>query len=419
MKVEVKQGEGLKREISIELPAERVQTAIEQKFAEVQQSVTLKGFRKGHAPMNMVKSMYADEVKADVIDDLIKVSYPEALKEKTLNVASRPTLTNLNFTDDGGLVFTATVEVFPEVEKVLYDGFEVPNPEVEVKDDEVNDVIEYLRKRLATVRVVEREARDGDIVTCDLKKLLDPKLALQTDDFPNSEIDLGNKLTVKEFKENIPGMKAGDQKEIDVVYPDDYSDKVFAGAQIKYLCTVKLVKEQIMPEVDDAFAKSTGSGETVLELRIKVREDLMRQHTDMLHQNQKRELIRQVCEKNPIPIPEGMVEEYLKDVVEDFKKNYENVDEADVRATYHQVGVDSMRWDILWHKLAEQENVEVLPQDTENWLNGFAARNNITVDQAREMLNKSGRVANLRDSLLEEKVLEFLLGKASKLTVGK
>jgi trigger factor len=419
VKVEVKQGEGLKREISIELPAERVQTAIEQKFAEVQQSVTLKGFRKGHAPMNMVKSMYADEVKADVIDDLIKVSYPEALKEKTLNVASRPTLTNLNFTDDGGLVFTATVEVFPEVEKVLYDGFEVPNPEVEVKDEEVNDVIEYLRKRLATVRVVEREARDGDIVTCDLKKLLDPKLALQTDDFPNSEVDLGNKLTVKEFKENIPGMKAGDQKEIDVVYPDDYSDKVFAGAQIKYLCTVKLVKEQIMPEVDDAFAKSTGSGETVLELRIKVREDLKRQHTDMLHQNQKRELIRQVCEKNPIPIPEGMVEEYLKDVVEDFKKNYENVDEADVRATYHQVGVDSMRWDILWHKLAEQENVEVLPQDTENWLNGFAARNNITVDQAREMLNKSGRVSNLRDSLLEEKVLEFLLGKASKLTVGK
>ena len=148
MKVEIKDGEGLKREISIELPAERVQTAIEEKFDEVQQTVTLKGFRKGHAPMAKVKSMFADEVKADVVDELIKVTYPEAIKEKALNVASRPTLTNLNFTDDGGLVFTATVEVFPEVSTVAFDKLEVAAPEVEVKDEEVNEVIEYLRNGL-------------------------------------------------------------------------------------------------------------------------------------------------------------------------------------------------------------------------------------------------------------------------------
>lgn len=419
MKVEIKEGEGLKREISIELPAERVQTAIEAKFEEVQQTVTLKGFRKGHVPMARVKSMFADEVKADVVDELIKVTYPEAIKEKALNVASRPTLTNLNFTDDGGLVFTATVEVFPVVEKVVFDKLEVASPAIEVKDEEVNEVIEYLQKRMASVRQVEREARDGDLVTCDLKKILDPKLALQADDFPNSEIDLGNKMTVKEFKELIPGMKAGDQKEIEVTYPDDYSDRVFAGAHIKYLCTVKMVKEQILPEVNDGFAKQTGSGETVLELRLKVREDLTRQHTDMVAQGQKRELIRQVCEKNPIPIPEGMVEDYLEEVVEDFKKNYKDVNETDVRSTYRQVGIDSMRWDILWHKLAEQEKVEVLTEDTENWLNGFATRNNLSLDQAREMLNKSGRVKNLRESLLEEKVLAFLLDKATKLSAGK
>lgn len=419
MKVEVKQGEGLKREISIELPPDRVQTAINQKFEEVQQTVTLKGFRKGKAPMNMVKSMFADEVKADVVDELIKASYPEALKEKTLNVASRPTLTNLNFTDDGGLVFTATVEVFPEVDKVVFDKLEVASPEIEVKDEEVNDVIEYLRKRLATVRVVEREAREGDLVTCDLKKTHDPKLALQNDDFPNSEIDLGNKMTVKEFKEHIPGMKAGDQKEIEVIYPDDYSDKAFAGAHITYMCTVKTVKEQILPTVDDAFAKQAGTGETVLELRLKVREDLKRQHTDMLVQAQKRELIRQVCEKNPIPIPEGMIEDYLQEVIEDFKKNYQSIDESEIRGTYRQVGIDSMRWDILWHKIAEQERIEVLPQDTENWLNGFAARNNLDLEQAREMLNKSGRVKNLRESLLEEKVLELLMARAQKIPAAK
>ncbi|PWB68020.1 trigger factor, partial [candidate division GN15 bacterium] len=387
------------------------------KFDEVKRSVTLKGFRKGKAPMAMIRSVYADEVKADVVDELIKATFPEAVRQHTLNVASRPTLTNLNFNDDGGFTYTATVEVFPDIPTVTFDKLEVPTHEIAIKDEEIDEVVAYFRKRHADIRVVNREARDGDIVIADMKKIADPKLALDTSDFPDSQIDLGNKMTVKEFREQLPGVKAGDQKQIEVVYPDDYSDNRFAGARITYDCTIKQVKEQILPEVNDGFAKLTGIAETVLELRLKIREDLTKRREDDLHREQKRELVRQVCEANPIPIPDGMVNDYLDSVVEDFKKNYPDAAEAEIRENYRQVGIDTMRWDMLWHSLAEQQKIEVSPADTEKWIEGFATRNSITVEQAQQTLNKSGRLKELRESLLEEKVMAFLTEKARMVPV--
>jgi trigger factor len=412
LKIEVKHGEGLKRELSVEVPPDRVQSEMDKKFDEVKRSVTLKGFRKGKAPMNMIKTVYADEVKADVVDELIKETLPEAVRQHTLNVASRPTLTNLNFNDDGGFTYTATVEVFPDISTVRFDKLEIPTREITVRDEEVDDVVAYFRKRHADVRLVDREARDGDIVIADMKKIADPKLALETTDFPDSQIDLGNKMTVKEFREQLLGARAGVQKQIEVVYQDDYSDSRFAGARITYDCHVKQIKEQVLPDVDDAFAKQSGVAQTALEMRLKIRDDLKKRQEDDLRREQKREVVRQICESNPIPIPDGMVDDYLNSVVEDFKKNYPDAAEDEIRQNYRQVGIDTIRWEMLWHSLAEQQRIEVSLADTEKWIEAFAARNSITLEQARETLNKSGRLKDLRESLLEEKVMAFLMERA-------
>ncbi|MCM2272755.1 MAG: trigger factor, partial [candidate division Zixibacteria bacterium] len=363
MKVELKTGEGLVRELSVAVPADRVQTEMEKKFVEVQQTTTLKGFRKGKAPMTMIKSMFANEVRADVVDELIKATLPEAVKDHELRVATRPTLTDFNFADDGGFNYTAQVEVFPEVGAIAFSGLKITADTSEISDKDVNEMVDYLRKRAATVRPVEREARDTDWVTVDLKKIADPKNVLQTDVFPNSEVDLSNQMTIKEFREQIPGMKVGEEKNIEVVYANDYSDQAFAGATITYACTLKTVKEVILPELDDSFAKQTQIGETLLEMRLKIREDLKRQRDDAQRRNQRHEIIHQMAEINAIPIPEGMVAEYLESVVEDFKKQYPKAtadDETQIKQNYRHVGIEAMRWDIIWHQLSEQEKIEVL-----------------------------------------------------------
>ncbi len=413
VKVEIKELDKLVRELSIEVPAETVTTKLEAKFRDVQRSVTLKGFRKGKAPMNVIKQMYDNEVRDDVAEELIKATYPDAVRQHTLRVASYPTVNKLDFLDDGRFAYTATVEIFPEIGKVNFDGMVLETREIEVTDEEVNEIVELLRKRHSDVREVEREARDGDVIVVDIEKTYDPENVLPQDKFENSEVDLGSKLTVKEFKENLAGMKVGDQKEIEVKYEQDYPDKQFAGAHLKYRATIKKVKERILPEINDGFAKMTGEAETALELRMKIREQLKQQKTDELNRAHRNQVIAQLGEKNEIPIPKAMVEEYLNSVVEDFKKQYQDVNEEEIRKNYEPVGVNTLRWNLLLHQVAKQENIEVLASDTENLIKKFADNYKMTPEQAKENLQKSGNIADLRESLLEDKVIDFLVSKAT------
>lgn len=421
MKIEMNEKENLLRELSVEVPAEQVNTKIDQKLKEKQRTVELKGFRKGKAPLNMIRSMYADQMKIEAAEELIKETYPEAIREKDLKVASYPNVTNLDFGDDGSMNYTAEVEVFPMIDAVELDELELTEQTFEIDDEEVDSVMEHLQKKSAEVREVNREVQQDDMVVVDIEKLDDPNNVVPQDKFENQEVDLNNKMTVKEFKEQLPGMKVGDIKEIEVKYAEDYPDKTFAGATLKYKCEVKLVKEQIIPELNDAFAKQTGQAETLLELRMKVRENLKKQKEEDQTRDHKTKIIDHVCRKNEVPVPKALVDEYVHNMTENFKKQYQDqkVDEAEIRKHYEPVGENTIRWNMLLHKLAEQEKIEVQPSDIDELVNKFAENYKITPEQAKESLRQSGNIADLRESILEDKVIAFIKGKAKIITADK
>ncbi|MEA3296543.1 MAG: trigger factor [candidate division Zixibacteria bacterium] len=419
MKVDVKELSELKRQVSIVVPAETIQDEIGKKYAELRKNVTIKGFRKGKAPMDRIKAQYDDSVKAEVTDEVIRSTFPKVIMQEELKVASYPTVTYADFAEDGDLLYIAEVEVFPKLDQILYDDLEVTVEEIEVEDDDVDEFVEVLRKRFSTLRPVDREVQDSDVVIADLKKLWDPGMALSDDSFENQEIDLGNNQTVSEFKEQLPGMKSGDEKEIEVNYPDDYPDSTFAGTQLKYSILVRDVTERILPEFDDAFAKQTNLAETALELRLKIREDIKSRIDESQDKNKRSQIIDQVCEKNKIPVPESLMDSYLGNIVEEFKKRYKDVDEKEIRKSYRDVGIKTIRWNILYHKLSEQEEIEVLPADTEDRIKRFANHYQMSFEEAKENLAKSGTVADIKDSILEEKVLDFLVNKAKVNNTGK
>lgn len=412
MKVEVKTGEGLRRQLFVTVPSDLVASETEKKLLDVQRSTEIKGFRKGKVPMNMIRSMFTEQVKADVIDSLIKDTFPNAIQQSELRIASRPNLSDLKFADDGGFTYTADIEVFPEIARVDFDNLELTSRDLTVADKEVDEVVTYMRRRMSELRTVARPAGDTDVVVADLRRLQDPKMVLPQDEFLNSEIDLGNELTATDFITALRGAQAGDAKEIDVTYPADMSNSKLAGAFVRYKATVKEIKERILPEVDDAFAKRAGHGETALEMRLKIRQDLGSHKQDLQTRAHKSQLIRMLCERNPVPIPDGMIEEYLDSVVEEIHKSEPGADEKEIREHHRPMGTEAMRWELLWHRLAEQEKLEVSQADTDNWIAGFATRNNLSREEALEMLNRSGKARTLRESLLEEKVLTFLLSRA-------
>jgi len=419
VKVEVKNGEGLTRELSAEIPAETVHSEIDKRLAELGKDVRIDGFRKGKAPLGRLRAEFGDKVKMDVIDDLFRQSLTMAIDEHKLKIAGRPTVTALNLADDGTLTYQAELEVFPEIGKVNYQDIQLQAADLTVRDQEVDAIVEHLRKQFSELRSLDRPAEENDVVEVDLTKVADPNGALDDDSFPGLQIDLSSPATIKEFKEQLPGVKAGDEKEIEVVYDDDYSDPTFAGAHVTYSCRVKSVNERILPDVDDAFAKRTGMGETALELRLKVRERLVKEKENEQGRAHRRELVSLLCSQNDVAIPEGPVGEYLDNLVKDFRERGEEFDEKALREKYRPVGIKSMQWDLLWRALVEQEKIEVLPEDTENWIKGFATYHKVTVEQATESLHKAGKIQDLRESILEEKVLNFLLGQATLVPVKK
>ncbi|MFQ6007530.1 MAG: trigger factor [Candidatus Zixiibacteriota bacterium] len=412
MKVEVKEVEQLVLELSVEIPADVVNGEMEKAFADLRRTATVKGFRKGKAPMSIIKSIYSDEIMSDVADELIRSSYPKAVEEKKLDVASRPQVTAFHYDDDGSFRYTAKVEVLPKIGTIDLTNLQITSANIEVKDKDVDVVAESIRAMYADFRPVEREVQENDLVVVDLKKTYDPQLVLKDDAMRDIEIDLARTFTVKEFKKQLPGMKAGEQKEIEVVYDDDYPDPAFAGAHIKYLCTMKEVRERVLPEFNDAFAQRTGQAKTALELKIKIRENLKRRYVEDQKRIHKNQIIGQMCEQNQFPVPQTIVERYLDAMVEDEKRNDRHLDEEEFRRQFRGIAVNTVRWHMLYHHIAEQERIEVLPSDSEKLISDLATDHKITYEQAKQALERSGNLASIQDTLLEEKVLDFLISRA-------
>jgi len=419
LKSEIKTSNGLNREIEVEIDAATVAAAFEQIYEKYRKEAKIKGFRPGKAPLNVIKTKFREAAHDDVLQELVEDSYPKALRELELKVVSRPDFKKIELTEGNPLVYTAAVEVMPEIPNINFDGIELPQDKIEVRDSEVDAVVEYLRKKHSDLRPVDRAAEKTDIVLADLEKLDDPDNVLEGVKFEDTEIDLSSEVTVKEFTDTLPGIKAGEEREIEVSYPDDFGNQRLAGKKIKYVCRAKEIKERILPELDDAFAKTVGETETALELKLRIREDLKKQK-ELDHEKwRNNEVQRQFIDKNQIDVPEAMINDYLERFIEENRKNQQELDEQAVREQYRPVAANGIRWTLLSGKIAEDEKIEVLSEDTEKWVKRFADNYNMEIDKARETLVQSGRIQEIKDSILDEKIIDFLLTKVTYLPASQ
>jgi len=414
LNIEVVEKEGLKRELNIELPAEIVNEEYEKTYDEYRKKAKIKGFRPGKIPANVVRNRFKQEATADVVDSLINKYFPEALKEKKLEPIGKPVLSDIEIEEGKPLTFTIGFEILPEIGAVKYDDMAIEEPVVEVPDDEVDKVLEQMRKGNAEVRSVNRPAGEHDILISDLE-IIEGDVDTDAKTMQNQEIDLDNEYTVKEFREGLVGIKSDETREIKISYPDDYSDKNFAGKSLVYKVMAKEVKERILPQMNDDFAKLIGQGETLLELKLAIRKHIEQEKSAEAAREIKKSIIDQLVEMNPIDVPESMVESYLNGVVEDYKKNEEKFDEKELREKFRPVGVNSVTWYLLFHRLAAQEKIEVSVEDTENWIKKFAENYRMEVPKAKELLAKTGKASEIKDGMLEEKAVDFLMSKADKI----
>ncbi|WP_457668923.1 trigger factor [Thiolapillus sp.] len=307
MQVSVESGEGLVKRLLVNLPADKVNELIDAKLKEAARTVRMDGFRPGKVPMRVVKQRYGEQVKQDAYGELIQSSYYEAVTQENLKPVGDPSIELREDEADGGLAYTATFEVMPEIEVAELSALEIKRPVTEVVDTDIDNMIEKLRQQRTEWIDVDRGAQNDDRVTLDFTGIMDGE-AFEGGTASDIPLVLGSGTMIPGFEEGLVGAKAGDKPVLELKFPEDYRVENLAGKDVTFEVEVKAVAEPKLPELDEAFVKSMGVEDGTEEsLRKEIRENMEREVRQKVKGRTKEQVMDALLAANEFSVPSAMV----------------------------------------------------------------------------------------------------------------
>ncbi len=311
MQVTVESSEGLQRTISVSVPAERVDSAVDQRLQNMRKTAKINGFRPGKVPMAVVRKRFSGQVRQEVIGELIQTTYQEAIQQVDLRPAGWPSVQPVasEGDDDGQFSYKASFEVYPEFTVSPLADVEIERPTAAVEDSDVSDMIDTLQKQRTTYEPVERASADGDQVMIDFTGYIDGE-AFEGGTAENAPLVLGSGTMIEGFEANILGMSAAEEKRISVAFPDEYHNADLAGKPAEFDIKVGEVREAIVPELDDEFVKAFGVEEGGLEaLKTDIRTNMERELRGSVEQLVKQNVMDALVDSNDVEVPKALVTE--------------------------------------------------------------------------------------------------------------
>jgi trigger factor len=312
MEVTVDKAEGLERRIKVQVPAERVEGAVDEKLREVGRSAKISGFRPGKVPLKVLRQRFGANARQEVAEELLKTTVPQALQETELQPAGQPRVELDDLTPNAGLTYTAVIDVLPEFELQGLEGAALEQPGAEVTDDDVEKTLQRMRDQNKTSESVEREAGDGDQVRIDFRGTLDGE-EFDGNSGEDVELEIGSGRLLEEMEAGLKGHKAGEEFAIEATFPEDYGVEHLRGETAVFQVSLKEVAETRLPELNEAFAGQMGVQEGGVEaLRDKVRASLEKEKHNAARDYVKKQVMDTLMERNPIDLPESMVSDEIE-----------------------------------------------------------------------------------------------------------
>ncbi|MBS1200091.1 MAG: trigger factor [Proteobacteria bacterium] len=314
MMVSVEALKGLERRMQVSVPASRVEQQVDKRLLNVSRTARIKGFRPGKAPIHVVRKHYGAQVREEVVSDLIRETFAEAVQREQLVPAGGPRIQPLATDKGGDLKYSATFEVYPRVEIAGIEGMELVRPKASVAASDVDAMIESLRKQRPNFVAVERASADGDRLTIDFEGRLDGE-PFEGGKAQGHQFTLGAGRMLKDFEDGLRGAAAGETRTFDVAFPADYPAKNLAGRTAQFTVTVGAVDEVQLPAVDDDFCKAFGVDEGGVEaLRTEVRENMERELAQAVRNRLKAQVMDKLLAANPLELPSVLVEQEIRDM---------------------------------------------------------------------------------------------------------
>lgn len=436
MKTELIEVSSIEREIKIEIEPDAVRDAYNRVSKKYAKSAQVPGFRKGYAPVDVVRLRYRDEIKQDVLQELVTPNVTEAIRKHELNPLVEPGLhlenadsVKLNGTEP--LKLHVHVEIMPVLPEVEYKGLEGTRKVKPIDKQDVENIIDERRKQFASLIPIEdRASKDGDTVIVDLIGTFSDDANAEPINAENLEVTLGDGMIEKSFSDNLSGVNEDDVKEFTVEYPADFSSPALAGKTLNYKASVKSVGIMELPELDDEWVKSLDEGyESVKDLRKKLEVNLVGAAKSDADNIVRTELIAKLVEKHPFEVPNSLIDMQARQLLNNFGQDLaeRGVDLSKVEKDFIEMAYTQMRTQaerdvrgaILLEKVAEMEGAEVSGEEIAQEIEQMAGYYQATPEQIRASLSKQeGGEANIANSLRTRKAVDALF-KNAKIKDGK
>lgn len=406
--------------LTIEVNAAEFEAAVEKAYQKMRRKISVPGFRPGKAPRKMIERMYGAEV---FFEEAINIAFPEAYEaaaeQEKLQIVGYPTVEMVGEVTKDGFTFKATTPVYPEVTLGEYKGLKAEKPEVKVLAADVDERLKALADRNTRLVSVDRAAKSGDTAVIDFEGFLDGK-PFDGGKGENHNLELGSGSFVPGFEDQVIGMKAGEEKDLDITFPEDYH-KDLAGKKVVFHVKAKEIKCKELPKLDDDFAKDVSEYDTLKELKDSIKREITEQREQSAKYAVENELMEKVAANIECDIPDALIDEQCARFLEEFKQRLQsqgipydqyckmtNMDEAKFLEEGKEPATRQVRMDLAVNAIIKEEKLEATDEEVEKQYNDLAEKYSMDVNELKKYLD----AMSVRTQIIRDKAISVVVDSA-------
>ena len=413
--------------LTIEVPAEELDKGIKAACKSLANRVNIPGFRKGKAPRRILEMNIGKEAILDeAFDRVAQKAFDEALKQENLDPVDRPQVDIVTLEEGKDVVFKATITPVPEVTLGEYKGLKVAKDAVEVKDEQVEEQVKNILNHHAKMVDAEEGATvaNDDFITLDFKGEVDG-VAFAGGEGKDYPLQIGSHSFIDTFEDQLVGLKVGEEKDVNVTFPEEYHAKDLAGKAAVFHCKINSIKHKEMPELTDEFVKASTSYESIEDMKAKLRENIEKNAQREADTKRRNEILKQATDNITVDIPEVMVENRVSNMIQELSVNlenqgmnldaylkYANMDMAKLREQYKESAAIAVKTDLMLDAVAKAEDIKVENADINAEIALLAATYGTTPQEVSKIIKKNHSIGNLVATVLHKKAANFIIDSA-------
>ena len=432
MSVQVENLEKNMVKLTIEVPAEELEKAIDAAYKKQKNQISIPGFRKGKVPRAMVEKMYGVEVfYEDAANTLMQQNYPSAVEESGVDIVSRPSIDVVQIEKGKPFIYTAEVAVRPEVTLGKYMGVTVTKIDTSVSEEEVNEALEQQRNNNArTITVTDRAVAVGDTAVIDFEGFVDG-VAFEGGKGENHPLEIGSHSFIDTFEDQLVGKNAGDEVEVNVTFPEQYQAADLAGKPATFKVKINEIKAKELPELDDEFAQDVSEFDTLAEYKESLKKNLEEKKENEAKRTKEDEAVQKIIDKSKMDIPEAMIDTQCETMIEEFAQRiaqsglsmdqYLQFSGLTVDGLKEQVRPEALsriQASLVLEQIAKDENIEVSDEDVNAEIEKMAASYGMEADKLKEYMGDAEKDSMKKD-LAINKAVELVMSNVKERAKAK